>query len=143
MGMYTEFFLRVRLRRNTPVEIIDTLDYMLRDKDRDEQDFLPPAHPLFETTRWNYMLRMYVGDGQMDSRLSRKYGDIHLRVHTSLKNYENEIEKFVDWLTPYIDVFDDGQFLGWKQYEEWDAPAILVHPNRWLFLDIEKGRLSE
>jgi transposase InsO family protein len=41
-----------------------------------------------------------------------------------LKNYDNEIKHFIDWLTPYIDQ-EDGECIGWSWYEEDDKPTLL------------------
>lgn len=38
-----------------------------------------------------------------------------------LKNYDSEIEEFLDWLEPYIGT--EG-FIGYMRYEEWEDPTL-------------------
>ena len=35
----------------------------------------------------------------------------------NIKNYNNEIEEFFEWLMPYIDG-EEGDFIGYSRYEE-------------------------
>lgn len=123
MGMYTELVLGVELA-SEPV-VIDTLKLML---DGDEENKVVTIdHPLFSTSRWSYMLLCdsFYFDGQTDSKLvydenSKSY---YLNVRCNLKNYDNEIEKFLDWLCPYIKT--EG-FLGYSRYE-CDADPTLIY----------------
>lgn len=123
MGMYTELVLGVEL--SSEPTVIDTLKLML---DGDEENKVVTIdHPLFSTSRWAYMLLCdsFYFDGQTDSKLvydenSKSY---YLNVRCNLKNYDNEIEKFLDWLCPYIKT--EG-FLGYSRYE-CDADPTLIY----------------
>ena len=122
MGMYTELVLGVELI-SEPV-VIDTLKLML-DGDA-ENKVVTIDHPLFSTSRWAYMLLCdsFYFDGQTDSKLvydtiSKSY---YLNVRCNLKNYDNEIEQFLDWLCPYIKT--EG-FLGYSRYECDNDPTLI------------------
>lgn len=107
MGDYTALHLAVELRRDTPREVINLLKFMTSGA---EFPGIPvPAHPLFdEATRWDIMLRAgsayhpfsgSLGNGIAQPLPGREY---ELTVLSSFKNYGGEIEKFVDFIKPYI-----------------------------------------
>lgn len=124
MGMYTELHYNVELRKDVPAEVIATLNYML-DKDSPEAKC---DHPLFMTRRWPVMLRMdsysFNADTHSTLRFDEIAGQYILCIRCNLKNYDNEIEKFVDWINPYVDAFA-GDFLGFSRYEEFEDPEII------------------
>ena len=131
MGMYTELHFNAELRSDVPQAVIDTLNYML------ESDILCsppsglPSHDLFHTDRWQVMLRMdsYYFDADTHSTLRKDNinGRRYLCIRCNVKNYCMEIEKFVDWITPYLDKLP-GDFLGFKRYEETENPTLLYMP---------------
>jgi len=47
-----------------------------------------------------------------------------LTFRCDLKNYEDEIETFMDWLMPHIDA-EPGEHIGHMRYENDDAPTLL------------------
>ena len=62
---------------------------------------------------------------------------------SNLKNYDSEIEKFLDWISPYI---EDTGFFGYMRYEEDDFPTLLINDkyNHKIILkypDGEEGKL--
>lgn len=123
MGMYTELVLGIEIEDND--KIIQTLRYMLGETEYQPVD----DHELFRTDRWDYMLKCdsYYFDGQTDSKLYMDdlYEDnpkFYLNVRCNLKNYDNEINKFLDWLNPYIKTFG---FLGYLRYEENEDPTLI------------------
>jgi hypothetical protein len=122
MGMYTELHYNVELRSDVPAEVLAALRYML-DSDQPEARC---DHPLFETDRWSVMLRMSSAyfPSRTHSELFNEYDRWHLGVRCNLKNYDGEIEKFIDWMDPYVDAFE-GDFLGFHRYEESDDPVLI------------------
>ncbi len=132
MGMYTQLFLAVDFAPNTPDWLLDVLSYMTAvNNDELAPPANLPAHPLFLTSRWKYMLRCtsayFSGETfyQFYKPESKEdWNGVSLTVKCSLKNYDNEIEKFLDLITPYID-YSPSQIIGFKQYEESSGPTIL------------------
>lgn len=123
MGMYTELNLGVEIANN--LNIIHDLKIMLGTIDGD----IVSNHDLFKTRQWDNMLLSdsYYFDGQTDSKLFRDDLDsnnpmYYLNVRCNLKNYDNEIKLFLDWLCPYI--LTEG-FLGYMRYEESYAPTLI------------------
>jgi hypothetical protein len=123
MGMYTELHYNVEMRKGTPKPIIDMLEYML---DNDLPQPLMPDHPLFRTSRWPIMLRMSSAyfPAPTRSELFENYGNRFLSVRCNLKNYDGEIEKFIDWIDPWV-VGCEGDFLGFHRYEESEDPVLI------------------
>jgi hypothetical protein len=128
MGMYTEFHFNAELRKDTPADVLEVLWYMLGDRASEPP---LPSHPLFETDRWYGMLRCdsYYFDADTCSTLRRdRISETYfLCIRCNLKNYDDEIGKFVDWITPYLDKHE-GEFLGFRRYEETEEPTLLYMP---------------
>lgn len=128
MGMYTEFFFRAGLQRNLPKEVLDILWLLIGVS----EDFPPtiPDHAFFETHRWRkiltsssyYFVPLSVSELVKDD-ITNQYS---LVAYSSLKNYDSEIEKFVDWIRPYVDT-PPGEMLGYSRYEESKEPEIFYY----------------
>jgi len=127
MGMYTELHFNAKLREDTPESVITVLKYMLDFKPGDPQPPLPD-HPLFKTDRWLVMLSMdsyyFAADTHSTLRKDEINDDWYLCIRCNLKNYGSEIEKFIDWIDPYVDAFE-GDFLGFSRYEESEDPTLI------------------
>ena len=127
MGMYTELNIGVNLVPDTPENIINILNYMLSCSN----DVIEPEttdHPLFSTERWSYMLvcDSYYFDGRTDSSMVRDdiSGEYELNVRCNVKNYNDEIELFLDFIQPYLET---NGFLGYTRYEEFDDPILIYN----------------
>jgi hypothetical protein len=127
--MYTELHFNAELKRNVPGAVVDVLQYMLNGVP--ELLGPTPEHALFTTDRWTYMLRSDSYYFSADTHSTLRFDEIsrsyYLCVRCNLKNYCNEIEHFVDWITPYLDELP-GAFLGFKRYESTDQPTLLFMP---------------
>lgn len=130
MGMYTEFVMAVKLDRDTPKDVIDILKYMC-DRRLEEPENLPD-HPLFKTKRWSALLccdsAYFVGETNSYIRCTDFYKDLSCRyllmIRSDLKNYDSEIELFLDWITPYV-VDPVDECAGYFRYEEFDDPTLI------------------
>lgn len=125
MGMYTEFHYNVELRRDTPERVIQSLMRMLGGEAIPGCDL--PRHPLFSTPRWDVMLRMdsayFAADTHSTLRQDRD-GSYFLCVRCNLKNYDGEIEKFCEWLDPFV-AGRRGDFLGFYRHEQSENPELI------------------
>lgn len=128
MGMYTQLHYGVRLKKNTPQQVVDLLQFMLGDEAKKPTEL--PDHDLFRTSRWSYMLTCdsYYFNYKTCSnmRLDDIAGQWFFSVTCNVKNYNNEIEKFIDWLMPYVEAME-GDFLGYSRYEETETPTIIYY----------------
>lgn len=129
MGMYTELVLCTSIKDDK--EVIQILQYM--GQDEWPEDFVKPDHKLFNLHRHQYMLRCCSYYFTPTTVFKLEQDDMTkewcLVVRCDLKNYENEIESFVDWLSPYI-ADHYGQMIGYSRYEECDKPTILYAPGQ-------------
>lgn len=124
MGMYTEFHFNSELNNNSS-DIIDILKYMIGE----QGSYIKlPKHPLFETDRWMFMLctDSYYFDADTIStlRYDKTAKAYFLCIRCNLKNYNDEIEKFINWITPYL-AKTNGEFLGFYRYEEYEKPTLI------------------
>lgn len=126
MGMYTEIYINVDLKGDTPDDVIDVLKTMC-DMEGSDKKVLEP-YP----DRWDYMF--YSGSYYTPNTWCRSltYDDISkkwsLLGKGDIKNYGLEIQKFFEWITPYVDG-DDGDFIGYYRYEESRQPTLMYLPN--------------
>jgi len=121
MGMYTELHYNAELEKDTPQVVIDTLQRMLGD---DSKEVEQP----FDGVRWEYMLRCDSYYFAADTHSTLRFDDIaqanFLCVRCNLKNYDDEIEKFIQWIDPFVDALP-GSFLGFYRYEESETPTLI------------------
>ena len=126
MGMYTEFLLKAEVKENVSQDIIEILEYLFGEGN-EPKTF--PDHPFFECSRWDcvghmssfYHIPWY--SSKIDN--GNALGTYYIFSRSDLKNYEGEIEKFLDWAQPYLKPAT-GNVLGWTWYEENDGPTLIV-----------------
>ncbi|EBQ5090334.1 hypothetical protein BJK68_23140 [Salmonella enterica] len=120
MGMYTKLWFDADLKHNVDEINLRALEYLFAGGD--VPDVLP-CHPFFTLERWSYMFYspVYSGDA-----VTVKLGDYynHVSAHIEVKNYCGEIESFLDWVRPLLDV-EKGTCIGWKWYEGDDNPILI------------------
>ncbi|MFZ1361441.1 MAG: hypothetical protein WAS05_00705 [Candidatus Nanopelagicales bacterium] len=124
MGMYTEYLLRGEIKDDAPQQVRDVLTFLAsRDFDSRVEPSPLPDHPFFVTDRWDCLgsrMSYYFPGSKGHSEFS-EFGFI---FYGDLKNYDQEIAKFVDWIMPHLKGWDN--FIGYELYEEFDQP-ILYH----------------
>lgn len=125
MGMYTEIHFNSEMRDDIPTEVVGVLKYMVGEIDMPK---VLPEHDFFQCGRWAMLFRCdsYYFDADTHSELrwdeiSESY---YLCVRSNLKNYDSEIEKFIDWIDPYLAKYS-GDFLGFYRYEETEVPTLI------------------
>jgi hypothetical protein len=148
MGMYTELHLNAKMKRDVPDDVVAILKHMVADSaEYVERPAELPDHPLFaRTSRWGYMLRCnsyyFAADTRSTLRHDRISDAYYLCIQTNLKNYDSEIEYFLDWVHPYFDM-EAGEFLGFRRYEESNRPTLVYMPGNPDAEDWPYGKTSE
>ena len=124
MGMYTELYMGVSLKKDTPPKVVETIKAIIAGKAGYEHRH---DHAFFATDRWGWCLRSggsYYFDAAPHARIFKDDIDGHWRLTfgTNIKNYSEEWEKFIDWIRPFIETKGH---LGHIRYEEQSMPTIL------------------
>jgi hypothetical protein len=136
MGMYTLFYCNVALKPETPSEMIDALKVLAQiDDSRMEKikAFKWPDHEFFSCERFTMLFTCssaYFSDNEQGVCSLRQetknpcdyWGNDNvwvLKVKNSLKNYDGEIQKFVDWIKPWL--YEGVIF---SEYEEFKWPTL-------------------
>lgn len=124
MGMYTELHFNAELKRDAPEQVREILRFMTGGTPTDEPPTDLPDHPLFKTRRWEHMLlcSSYYFPAQVASALVFDQG-WYINVRCNLKNYDDEIGAFLNWVMPYVDA--GTECLGYYRYEEDDHPTLI------------------
>ena len=124
MGMYTEIFVNVDLKPETPADVIAVLQAMCGGDDKSALDGKPE--------RWNQLFSDGSHYTPRTSCAELKYCEIagawSLLGKGDIKNYEGEIEAFFGWIMPWVDGFP-GEFIGYKRYEESNVPELVLLAN--------------
>lgn len=130
MGMYTELHFNAELRADVPAEVVTLLRAMVGDTDFPTSF---PEHPLFSCDRWKGMLQSDSYYFAADTHSTMRYDDIGkawmLCIRCNLKNYCQEIQKFIDWIEPYILAYE-GDFLGFSRYEQTEEPTLIYYKKK-------------
>jgi len=125
VGMYTKLHCNIKIKKAAN-ECIEILKYMLGQKEK--IDFEIPKHDFFkEESRWDFMLKCcscYFTDSQ-NSNLKEGYDGYILHCDCDFKNYENEIELFLDWISQYGNYNNYYEFIGYEIYEENKYPNLI------------------
>lgn len=120
MGMYTKFFFNAEFKRKLDPIDESALEYLFLGTDKPK---LLPNHSFFSKRRSEFMFQcpVYSGDG-----VTVKMGDYsrHVVAHIEIKNYEGEIESFLDYVKPLLEN-GKGTFIGYRWYEEDENPTAL------------------
>lgn len=120
MGMYTELLIKAGVKSDLPAEVESVLQFLFNNGDKPEH---LPSHNFFNKGRWEFI-------GKSSSfyhvpwSISRYEHDV-IFSRSDLKNYDSEIESFLDWVKPYINGCE-GDCIGYTWYEEDDQPKLVV-----------------
>jgi hypothetical protein len=136
MGMYTGFHIDVELTKDMPEEAINAfklmtgqIDYEFHTRKEVRAKFKLPMHPLFSTDRWDSLFccqsAYFIECETMQQKSDKRFcllsdGNYSLCSYSSLKNCNNEIGLFLDWVSQYVLPTEYGNEVGWYRYEEFN-----------------------
>jgi hypothetical protein len=134
--MYTELIFGAKIKRDIPQEAITALRFMFDDEYYNEcQGNTPsclPNHPFFKRARWKYMTRCisYYFGVSVSHRLFKDDKEISncfvVSSRSNLKNYDDEITHFIDWIKPYCESGSGNrQCIAIVCYEQDDEPHMI------------------
>lgn len=119
MGCYVTFSLNIRLRSDTPKEVIDIINYALpRRENKVKRTISLPGHKFFKSPDWCSTLgcnNLYMS--QEVPRLRKLRGNnkgYSLDIYSEFKENWSSEYKFINWIEPYLDHLP-GEILGWRE----------------------------
>jgi hypothetical protein len=121
MGMYTELIFGAELKSDTPIDVINTLRYLVGDIDI-------PSNLLYTEDRNPLMGGSYYFG--VNTSVTKMYFDEIsdawvLSSRANIKNYGNEIETFLEWIKPFISQGSGNrEMYAVVIYEEAETPSI-------------------
>ena len=142
MGMYTEFIFGCSLSKNTPKICIDALDYVINGENK-KPGYEKYNKGFIERTSTDNEIQTFINEydfrrlfcsgsyyfgAPVSKELYYDYIDKTYKISTraNLKNYQNQIEKFIEYIKPYV-VHGSGydhHIFAYVQYEEDEFPTI-------------------
>ena len=132
MGMYTEIIFGCELKKDTPEVVVNVLRYMCGEIEKPSE---LPEHEFFEEDNRDYLFKSasyYFGTSKPNQHIwfDKISNSWKISARGNIKNYGNEIEKFLDWIKPYIDSGSGYRdFYAIVCYEEQSEPDIYyLHP---------------
>jgi len=127
MGTFTELNMAVRLKEDTPSDVISVINSMI------DGAIIPietPNHPFFKTDRWWKLFvedsYYFAGDTHSTFKFNGIMNQYTLTIRSNLKNYSYEIELFLNFLHPYIDTYG---FIGYEMDQRCDEPDLIYNYN--------------
>ena len=135
MGYYTELKFDVKLKQDTPENVVNILKMVINERDlghdkvlfSSEDVFKPELNnPFFKCERW-YMLFLSTNfdDEMQGSRFYEENGRWIINLHTEFKNYDSEIDNFFDWIKPFIAGRKKKQYVGYYRGEDMEQQTNL------------------
>jgi len=122
MGMYTELNLCIEFKKSVNRDFLYTISEMVKDS-----MYIKKGNEkvLFESERSSIMFKCsssYFVDIVISKLNYNKYTERwELFVHSNFKNYDNDIEKFIEFIMPHI---ERKGFIGYSRYEEVYEPTL-------------------
>ena len=123
MGMYTKFCANLSIRTDEfdALSAVHKLTNPEPGKLCWDPSYKWPEHPFFHTERGYWALyAQCCGDLGFRTTFDIDTGD--LRIAAEIKNYGNEYDQFMDWVSPYLDA--EKPQLAWEKYEECRTPTV-------------------
>lgn len=134
--MYTELVLKCRLNtKKLTAKDKSVLNFMFKKDFNEDQPTDLPDHPLFKTPRW-----FLIGNCSSYYHIPESSGCIktegygYIFSRSDFKNYDQEIELFLDWIYPFIDEESSWPFMGWYWYEESEVPFAIIYTDEKIVL---------
>ncbi len=125
MGMYTELYVSFKVKKEAPKEVTNVLLYLFGEG---EEPQIKPKHDFFDCPRWSMIGKCcsfyFIPFSTHNIKLQNVNNSYYVTSRSDLKNYDGEIEAFIDWVKPYIDA-EDGEHIGHYRYEEEKTPTLI------------------
>lgn len=127
MGYYTTFHADIVLQKNIPNELTELLTKLIHGAFSDNPAL--PSHPLFECYRWSSIFSKSAFWDESPSFVRLPSGYYKLSVRAVFQNKNDEINKFLDWISTFIAGHKKQNYVGWKQGEgdHWGRTNLYIN----------------
>lgn len=120
MGYYTSFKFNATLKKDVPDELLDFIKSRLTEGEHAKAVAFDD-HPFFNHDRWSWILTWRDSNGvDHEPSCSDTPDGLVIHIDTELKNYESEIEWFLIWIAPMVNLEHPCDMLqkGEDEYDE-------------------------
>lgn len=119
MGCYVTFSLNIKLKVDTPKEVINVLNYALPRRECKVKKILKlPNHKFFKSPDWYLTLgcnNLYMfQDTPRLRKLREKNKGYSLDIYSEFKENWGSEYRFINWIEPYLDHLP-GEILGYRE----------------------------
>ena len=125
--MYTEIYINVDLKKDTPDDVIKVLKALCRILPDQECDEVIADYPDMWICLFSNMSYYTPSTNCKFLEFDTISNQWSLLGKGDIKNYGNEIEEFFEWIMPYVDGYP-GDFIGYSRYEEDQKPTLMFLP---------------
>jgi len=138
MGNYTRVHIKFKLRSDTPFDVIRFLKDSLVKDENDErpiynESYVPIDAPFTKCERWQSFFHGKNFDESIpESRIWQSHVGIwNIEINSEFKNYDSELEKFIEFIAPYIHGRKIKQFFGWYKLDSdvYNNDRYYIHIN--------------
>lgn len=117
MGHYTDFYFKAKLNLSR-----DVADFVTTSLIMTNIESAPPEHEFFKCERWTQLFcedsSFYNKTQSISQNIERRYYTVE--IWSCFKNYDNEVEKFLEWIKPFVIGRKKKIYLGWWMVEGMD-----------------------
>ena len=145
MGMYTELIFGATLKEKTPTYVTQALDHVINDTDdtvnvklSDESKYFINEYSL-QKLIWCTSYYFGAHNNKPSCVFDKTAGCWCISFRANCKNYNGEIEKFIEFIKPYVE-WGSGttNIFAIVQYEEDDYPTLYGIEGKYEYLDKER-----
>lgn len=134
MGTYTELVLKCSIKDERPEIVHDVLNFLFNENQLHPTEL--PDHEFFKIKGWDAVGR--TNSYYHCPRSLNFYDGKYLFSRSDFKNYQDEIDLFLDWLKPYLSS-PPGKLIGWAFGDEMKEPVFLYNDGHWDDEDAFRG----
>jgi len=119
MSYYTYFKFKIKLRKDTPLEVIHILCNSI--DNIDDMTYKKVNHSFFDQKRWMTLFHknaFFEEEGYPCLKVFPHSGNYELKLIGEINNGYDEINLFCDWISPYVMGHKKKRFLGESKGEE-------------------------
>lgn len=128
MGYYTTFHADIVLKQDIPDNLAQLLALLIPAGVPDDVPL--PTHPLFKCYRWGSLFSKSAFLEESPLFIQLPSGYYHLSIRAVFQNKDDEISKFLHWITPFVAGHKKQTYVGWQKGEDGYSGRINLYINK-------------